>query len=364
MTSDCSVVAVKKSRLGGLGLWLPLCLGVFVLVLVTAVPVMSYAAASEGGAIPATPNPAAINSGTASVAVQSGVAAPIGAAPAAATPVVNSPSATAPPTVPTDSSPAPVSTAVTQSNQSNTMLWGALALLFFVLLSLIGIVYKLLENGLETLRRKNATLENTIIQLSQKTNTIKIKQQQPDQPAGAFDQRQSLADRLDLLEEQIRQLKPQPTSAKNGLDPLDDIPMLQSELSMGAPLLSKPLISIDADDRKMFQQAFSEWLSNSLTHQFTDFLSKELLGKINQLGYEIVFAKAGLGLNRMIIDRKPPSKTCMVGLTGANLSLMYCHKKTSQTDDSWRPNSWYEVSIDHPDAADEQTIQQLEELPA
>lgn len=75
-----------------------------------------------------------------------------------------------------------------------------------------------------------------------------------------------------------------------------------------------------------------------------------------------MFAKAGLGLNRMIVDRKPHSDTYMVGLSIASHSIMYCHEKTSQTDDLWRPNTWYEVSIDSPDAADEQTVHQLEEL--
>ena len=360
MMSDYSALNVQKSRFGGSSLWSLLRRGLFVALVASVSPVMVYAGAGEGETrqsnIPAdTQNQSPQNS---AVGVQSSAATPIGRSVDNTSPI-NATSTTA---TPLDNTQAPPPTA-TQSKQSNAMLWVALAMLFFVLLGVIFVVYKSLERSLEILRRKNATIENSIVQLNQKTSTIKIKQQ-PDQQADSFSQRQGLAERVELLEEQIRQLKPQPISAKSGLDSFDDIPMLQSDLSINKQPFSKPLVSIDTEDRKMFQQAFSQWLSNSLTHQFTDFLSKELLGKIEQLGYEIVFAKAGLGLNRMIIDRKPPSKTCMVGLTGSNQSLMYCQKKTSQTDDSWRPNTWYDVSIDAPDAMDEQTIHQLEELPA
>ena len=360
MMSDYSELNVQKSRFGGSSLWSLLRRGLFVALVASVSPVMVYAGAGEGETrqsnIPAdTQNQSPQNS---AVGVQSSAATPIGRSVDNTSPI-NATSTTA---TPLDNTQAPPPTA-TQSKQSNAMLWVALAMLFFVLLGVIFVVYKSLERSLEILRRKNATIENSIVQLNQKTSTIKIKQQ-PDQQADSFSQRQGLAERVELLEEQIRQLKPQPISAKSGLDSFDDIPMLQSDLSINKQQSSKPLVSIDTEDRKMFQQAFSQWLSNSLTHQFTDFLSKELLGKIEQLGYQIVFAKAGLGLNRMIIDRKPPNKTCMVGLTGSNQSLMYCQKKTSQTDDSWRPNTWYDVSIDAPDAMDEQTIHQLEELPA
>lgn len=360
MMSDYSELNVQKSRFGGLDLWSPLRRGLFVVLVASVSPAMVYAGAGEGETRQANISADTQNqsSATSAVGVTSGAATQTGRSLDNAG-LINPTSTTA---TPLDNTQAPPPTA-TQSKQSNAMLWVALAMLFFVLLGVIFWVHKSLERSLDVLRRKNATLENSIVQLNQKTSTIKIKQQ-PDQQADSFSQRQGLAERVELLEEQIRQLKPQPISAKSGLDSFDDIPMLQSDLSINKLPFSKPLVSIDTEDRKMFQQAFSQWLSNSLTHQFTDFLSKELLGKIEQLGYEIVFAKAGLGLNRMIIDRKPPSKTCMVGLTGASQSFMYCQKKTSQTDDLWRQNTWYEVSIDAPDAMDEQTIHQGEELPA
>ena len=112
------------------------------------------------------------------------------------------------------------------------------------------------------------------------------------------------------------------------------------------------------------QEAFLEWRSNSRAKKLLDCLSSGFLQKIKVLGYEIVFAKAGIGLNKMIIDRKPPNNTCMIGLSKPHHSLMFCYDKTSQTDDKWRPSTWYEVSIDAADSADEQTVHQLEELSA
>ena len=139
--------------------------------------------------------------------------------------------------------------------------------------------------------------------------------------------------------------------------PLNDIPMLQSENS-----IKRLPVYIDMDDLKVLQQAFIEWRAYSNTKKLINCLSESFLQKIGALDYEVVFAKAGIGLNKMIIDRKPPNNTCMIGLSKPHHSLMFCYDKTSQTDDRWRPNTWYEVSIDPPDSAYEQVVNQLEEL--
>lgn len=225
--------------------------------------------------------------------------------------------------------------------------------ILFAILGILGIV------GLGLLANKYKQLQTKVDQLTEQNrvnsqSSVNMAKKQQEQVRNTL---LKLQNQIVQLEQHVQQQQPSPVPVVSNSNPLTDIPMPQPEFS-----LSKAPISIDAEDRKILQQAFSDWLANSLTHQFTDFLPKELTRKIEQLGYEILFAKAGLGLNRMIVDRKPPNKTCMVGLSGSNLSLMFCQKKTSQTDDLWRPNAWYEVSIDSPDAADEQTIHQLEEL--
>lgn len=168
----------------------------------------------------------------------------------------------------------------------------------------------------------------------------------------------SLYQQVNKLQSEVIQLKqlvqqPQARLEKNSSQP-DDIPTLTPEVSIS----KAPPIQINADDREKIRQALDGWLQNILTSQFEDHLPKELIEKIDFLGYKIVFAKAGQGLNRMIIDRKPPNKSCMVGLEGLEASLMYCFKKTSQTDDQWHPNTWYEVSIDNSNAEEEQEVHQ------
>ena len=160
--------------------------------------------------------------------------------------------------------------------------------------------------------------------------------------------------------QQLRQLQQQPALSGGR----------QHEAGLDYPTL-RPTASvipqqqtIDEQDRLALQQAFLEWRANSRSKKMTDCLPSSFLQKIKVLDYEIVFAKAGVGLERMIIDRKPPSSTRMVGLTSHSYSIMYCYEHTYQGDELWTPNTWYEVSIDAADSADEQTVNQLKELSA
>lgn len=160
--------------------------------------------------------------------------------------------------------------------------------------------------------------------------------------------------------QQLRQLQQQPALSGGRQREADlDFPTLQPV----APIIP-PQRGIEKEDLMELQEAFLEWRSNSRAKKLLDCLSSGFLQKIKVLGYEIVFAKAGIGLNKMIIDRKPPNNTCMIGLSKPHHSLMFCYDKTSQTDDKWRPSTWYKVSIDAADSADEQTVHQLEELSA
>ena len=160
--------------------------------------------------------------------------------------------------------------------------------------------------------------------------------------------------------QQLRQLQQQPALSGGRQREADlDFPTLQPV----APIIP-PQRGIEKEDLMELQEAFLEWRSNSRAKKLLDCLSSGFLQKIKVLGYEIVFAKAGIGLNKMIIDRKPPNNTCMIGLSKPHHSLMFCYDKTSQTDDKWRPSTWNEVSIDVPDSAGEQTIHKLKELSA
>lgn len=255
----------------------------------------------------------------------------------------------------------PVPELQTPSSPSNTMIWIALVAMLLLLLGTIFIIYQTLQDKLEQLSKKVASLNNNVARLAPPKATSRTMQNQADPEAVSFSQRQGLSDRLDDLERRIEQLHPQrPSNAHtSGLDSRDDIPLLQSDL-----IVSPPLVSIDADDRQILQAAFLEWRANSRAKKLNDCLPNSFSQKIKLLGYDIVFAKAGLGLNRMIIDQKPPNHTCMIGLYSLSHSLMYCHEKTSQTDDLWRQNAWYEVSIDSPNNDGEQTVHQLKELQA
>lgn len=334
--------AMPVSRSGGLALWLPLRRMLFVGLLAIAAPVAVYAGAAEGGMrqsdTPSTPSqPTRLNTQP----------QPVGA--------VQSDFPTKLETLERDVTTLKKQEEDRQQKEAQTTpLW---KMLLFTVLAVLGLAIFYLLLRISTSKQ----LQERIDQITEQNKVnareaANLAKKQQEQVKNAL---LKLHGQIAQLEQKIQQQQSNlaPVTVKTS-DPLTDIPMLESELSISKP----PLVSIDADDREIMQQAFTSWLANSLTHQFIDFLPKELIRKIEQLGYEIVFAKAGLGLNRMIIDRKPPNKTCMVGLRSANLSLMYCQKKTSQTDDLWRPNTWYKVTIDNPDAADEQTVHQLEEL--
>jgi len=238
-----------------------------------------------------------------------------------------------------------------QEEAKTAPLW---QILLFALLIVLGLVLLTL-----LIKAKWVQLQNQLKQLEGQT---KLNTQQAVNPIkteiGDLDREiRNLQRKIkDIEKKNQQQPNPKPVVAKAS-DPSADILMPQSELS-----ISKSTVSIDVDDRQALQKAFLEWRTNSRSKKISDFLPSSFLEKIRQLGYEIVFAKAGVGLNLMIIDRKPPSNTRMVGLSSVAHSLMYCHDRASQGDECWTPNTWYEVTIDHPDDDDEQTVRQLEKL--
>lgn len=238
-----------------------------------------------------------------------------------------------------------------QEEAKTAPLW---QILLFALLIVLGLVLPVL-----LIKAKWVQLQN---QLKQLEGQIKLNIQpavnQIKTQIGDLDReiRQLQRKIKELEQKQQQQPNPEPVVVKAS-DPSADILMPQSELS-----ISKPLLTIDADDRQALQEAFLEWRANSRGKKIYDFLPSGFLEKIKQLGYDIVFAKAGVGLERMIIDRKPPSSTRMVGLSSTAHSIMYCYNKTYEGDECWTPDTWYEVSIDSPDAANEQTVHKGKEL--
>ncbi len=223
-------------------------------------------------------------------------------------------------------------------------------------LLLLIILYTVLRSSV------SKQLEEKINELKQRSdqNTKRLVSESAKKQAEHL--KHAFAD-IEQLKQQVQQLRPlqQQPSLSGGR---------QHEAGLDYPTLqpTAPVIpqqqTIDEQDRLALQQAFLEWRANSRSKKMTDCLPSSFLQKIKALDYEIVFAKAGVGLERMIIDRKPPSSTRMVGLTSHSHSIMYCYEHTYQGDELWTPNTWYEVSIDVPDSADEQTVNQLEELSA
>jgi uncharacterized protein YoxC len=339
---------LQESRFGGLDLWSPLRRVLLVVAVTASLPTMVSAGPAEGG----TPRTQSQNQPNIPVVAQNDTDTGE-RAPSQNTNRTNEPSETK---IPADSSPQS-SEASPPATASNMMLWITMAILFLVLLVIVFWLHKMMSDNLEQLNQSINGLKNDLARANLKSTPSKIKQESYDQKNDSFNQRQDLTERVNLLEEQIRQLGKQPASAKSDPYSFDDAPILESEL-----IVSKPLVSIEKEDLIALQHAFVEWRSNSRAKKLVDCLSNDFLQKIKTLDYAIVFAKAGIGLNKMIIDRKPPNNTCMIGLSKPHHSLMFCYDKTSQTDDMWRPNTWYEVSIDAPDSADEQTVHQLEEL--
>lgn len=229
------------------------------------------------------------------------------------------------------------------------IVFAVLGLLLLIILYTVlrSSVSKQLEEKIDSLKQRS----------DQKTKRLEQKiEKQAEHLKHAFADIEQLKQQV----QQLRQLQQQPALSGGR----------QHEAGLDYPNL-RPTASvipqqqtIDEQDRLALQQAFLEWRANSRSKKMTDCLPSSFLQKIKALDYEIVFAKAGVGLERMIIDRKPPSSTRMVGLTSHSHSIMYCYEHTYQGDELWTPNTWYEVSIDAADSADEQTVHQLEELSA
>lgn len=211
-------------------------------------------------------------------------------------------------------------------------------------------------------RRVSKPLEDKISELKRSDqNTKRLVSESAKKQAEHLKHAFADIEQLKQQVQQLRQLQQQPALSGGLQREADlDFPTLQST----APVAT-PQQTIDKEDLIALQQAFLEWRANSRAKKMTDCLPSSFLQKIKALDYEIVFAKAGVGLERMIIDRKPPSSTRMVGLTSHSHSIMYCYEHTYQGDELWTPNTWNEVSIDDvPDSAGEQTIHKLKELSA
>lgn len=236
--------------------------------------------------------------------------------------------------------------------------WQKVRTVFWLLLGLLGVVlfYGLIRNSF------SKQLDEKVNELKQRSdqNTKRLVSESAKKQAEHLKHAFADIEQLKQQVQQLRQLQQQPALSGGRQREADlDFPTLQPV----APIIP-PQRGIEKEDLMELQEAFLEWRSNSRAKKLLDCLSSGFLQKIKVLGYEIVFAKAGIGLNKMIIDRKPPNNTCMIGLSKPHHSLMFCYDKTSQTDDKWRPSTWYKVSIDAADSADEQTVHQLEELSA
>ncbi len=98
-------------------------------------------------------------------------------------------------------------------------------------------------------------------------------------------------------------------------------------------------------EQQGFKAAIDSWLANSRHSTFVDNMPPALAEKVKSGALQVVYGRAGLGLNRMVVNNKRPQEGSLFGLTDGKKTLVYAKSGTSQTDDQWRKGDWYEVDI-------------------
>ena len=98
-------------------------------------------------------------------------------------------------------------------------------------------------------------------------------------------------------------------------------------------------------EQQGFKAAIESWRANPRQSKFVDNLPPALAEKVKSGALQVVYGKAGSGLERMIVEKKESGNTRMFGVTDGNKTFMYVNDSTYQGDELWGKGSWYEVDI-------------------